>query len=46
MFSPDARSVGVDQGGDPEAAGGEPAVSGQCVPEVADADQGHRPALA
>ena len=41
----DAGRVGVEQGGDPEAAGGEPAVAGERVTEVADADQDDRPAL-
>ena len=37
--------VGVEQGDDPEAAGGEPGVVGQRVPEVADADDDDRPVL-
>jgi hypothetical protein len=41
----DAGRVGVEQRGDPEAAVVEAAVAGQRLPEVADADQHHGPAL-
>ena len=41
----DDRRVGVDQGADREAAGGEAAVVGERVPEVADPDDDDRPVL-
>ena len=45
QLAADDRGVGVQDGRDPEAAGGEAGVAGQRPAEVAEADQGDRPVL-